>query len=102
MNLSSTISQGFSYTFVLDISPVNLNNLINKLYHVNSYLIENEVHILAICESWFDSSIADSFVRLDNYNIASSDNPGSTKEHGAGLYVQSSLKFHIVDILLTL
>ena len=102
MSLSSTFSQGLSYTFVLNISLVNLNNLRNKLHHVNSYLIENEVHIFAICETWLISSIADSFVRLDNYNTARSDNPGSTKKHGVALYVHSSIKFHIVDILLNI
>ena len=80
---------GLLYSENMKIGHVNLNKLANKLYHVNSLLLENEISILGITQTWLTSEVPDSFVNLDNYKIERADNPGQAAKHGAAVFIRN-------------
>ena len=74
------------------------NSLFNKLNHVSDFMSDNRVDIMGIAETWLLSSIPDSFVSLDNFNLVRCDVEGLVPKHGVCIYVTKRVDFVRVDV----
>ena len=77
----------------LKFAHVNLNSIMNKVGFVQDTLLEHDIDILGVSESWLTSSTPDSFVSIPGYSILRSDSPSNTKKHGVCTYIKSSMEF---------
>ena len=75
---------------------INLNCITNKLNHVHSLLVNNNIDILCVSESWLTPNTPDSYIVLPNYEIARADSPDSVRKHGVVVYVNSKVKFNLI------
>ena len=69
----------------------NLNSIQNKLSFVHHMLLEEDVDVFAVCETWLIDSVGDSFVALPGYNLFRRDVLGSVRKHGVCVYIRSSI-----------
>ena len=83
---------------LVGVGTVNVNSLINKIYHVFNFMISNKLSILSVCETWLTKSTPSSFVELPGFNFFRSDAGGCIKKHGVGIYVASHLTVSEVDV----
>ena len=82
---------------MLIICHVNLNSLINKLYHVNMLLNNNNIDFLGISETWLTNSVTDSFLVIPGYEIVRHDSPSQRRKHGVAVYIRNNLKFNVIS-----
>ena len=66
-----------NFNFQLRVGFCNVNSLLNKLSFVYDLIVDNDLHIFGITESWLLSSIPDSFVMFDNFSIVRTDTRGN-------------------------
>ena len=68
----------------------NIRSILNKFNELQLLVSQYNPYIIGITETWLDSSIKDSEIRLDNYNIFRNDRVGS-RGGGVLFYVHRSL-----------
>ena len=75
---------------------VNVNSLVNKVNYVSSMLVDSDISILGICETWLVDSVPSSFVDIPGYLFYRQDVRGTVRKHGVGLYVRVGLSAVVV------
>ena len=74
---------------------LNIRSLLRNIDEIKLFLQCNEVHILALNETFLDESIFDSEVNIDNFHLLRKDR----NRHGGGVavYIHNSLSFEVID-----
>ena len=81
----------------LNIGLINLNSLLNKVSCVFNLLYSKNIDILAITETWLNSSITNSFLLIGrDYNLLRVDDPSQARKRGVCLYVKCDITATIV------
>ena len=63
------------------------------MHHVNKILIDEQIHILGVSESWLTAATPDSFIALNNYRIERADNPSLIEKHGVAVYIREDIRY---------
>ena len=71
---------------------MNLNSLTNKINLVNKLLINHNISLAGICETWLTKKVISSVVNIDGYDFIRNDSPNDTSKHGVGIYIYSRIK----------
>src|SRR6516225_9550044 len=71
----------------------NARSIVNKRDELALYLNEEDVDIIGITETWLNSSISDSEVAIEGYNLYRKDRCSDVKSRGGGvaLYIGNDL-----------
>lgn len=72
-------------------------NAQSLLYHFDSIehiLINGNIDILCICETWLESNFNDEFLKISNFNIFRCD---AGRGAGVCLYVREDFKISVLD-----
>ena len=80
------------------VCTVNVNSLINKINSVHNLILDNNISVLGVCETWLVSSMSSSFVDLPGFCFFRGDVVGSIRKHGVGIYVDSRYKVRQIDV----
>ena len=83
---------------VRHIGLVNANSLVNKLGFISALLQEENVTLLAVCETWLVESVPSSFVDIVGYNFFRCDVTGQIRKHGVGLYLRKEVEGVQVEV----
>ena len=76
---------------LLHVAHVNICSLRNKVTDISELLIEHNIDIIAITETWLDSSITDSSVHIPQFTLYRHDRQ-TGRGGGVCFYVRDSLK----------
>ena len=87
---------GLRYSSFLCVGHVNLNCLANKISYVTSLLLNNNIDVLGVSETWLTGDKPDSFVAVDNYRILRGDDPTPIRKHGVAVYIRDGIKYEEV------
>ena len=77
---------------------LNIRSILYKIHELRVLLSENRISVIAITETWLNSSINDEEVYIDGYSILRRDRAG---DHGGGvcLYIRSDIAFNVREDL---
>ena len=75
----------------LNIGHMNAHSLRLYLYDVRSEMLKNKLHVLGICESHLEPSIASSHVEIPAYKYFRNDRNSSRAKGGVAVYVHESI-----------
>ena len=64
---------------------------------LTNFVIEFNLDILCISETWLLDSVPSSFVNMQGFSIVRTDTLGPTAKHGVCVYIKSGLSFQSVD-----
>ena len=78
----------FQYNF----ATANVNSLLNKVSAVYNFLLEFNISVLSVCETWLVSSMPTSYVDVPGFVVFRGDVEGDIRKHGTCLYVSQNLK----------
>ena len=87
-----------NFNFQLRVGFCNVNSLLNKLSFVYDLIVDNDLHIFGVTESWLLPSIPDSFVIFDNFSIVRTDTRGQFAKHGVCFYIRRDLAYESIDV----
>ena len=79
----------------MKIGHINICSLRNKVRDVEELLYRGDYDILAICETWLDSSISDAIVHIPGYHVHRLDRKGR-RGGGVCLYSRVSLIVSVI------
>ena len=74
------------------VGAVNLNSLSNKVNSVFNLVLNNNLYILGVCETWLVSSMSSCFVDLPGFLFFRGDVEGNVRKHG--VMIESMLSQH--------
>ena len=79
----------------VSILLTNCRSVYHKLDELRTLTLQHHPHVICLCETWLDHSIADTELFLPNYSLIRRDR----NRHGGGiaLYIHSSLGFKILS-----
>ena len=82
----------------LNIAHINIRSLIPKFNLFKKYVVDNQLDIVGISETWLNSNILNESVEINGYKIVRKD-----RQYGRGggviLYIKNYIKFaEIIDI----
>ena len=80
------------------IALCNVNNLVNKINIVHTFIIDNNIDIFGVTETWLRGSVPDVIINLDSFNVYRKDTSGSTAKHGVCMYVRKEFICEEIDI----
>lgn len=83
----------------LNVCHINAQSLCKKIDEFRHIFEDSGVDVVCVSETWFHSTLLNSFVDLCNYNLLRSDRVRTEQlQHGGGvaLYIKSNLKYKIV------
>ena len=83
---------------LLKAGTVNVNSISNKVNYVMNLLKDEELHILALSETWLTNGCSSSFVDIPGFSLCRGDVFGSIRKHGAAMYVMDSVKYIQVEV----
>ena len=70
-----------------------MNSLVNKIQHIHSFLLDYNVSIVGISETWLTSQVLDACLSIPHYVLIRKDVAGNIAKHGVCLYVKKNLNF---------
>ena len=65
---------------------------------VRDFVIEKNIHMLGIGETWLLESDPSFFVAIDGFHLVRSDVRGHVRKHGVAVYINKSYKFEEIAI----
>lgn len=69
---------------------INIRSLLPKLEQLTDFLVDKNVSILALSETWLNRDISDNLLSIQGYNLIRIDRDG--RGGGVALYIKDSLK----------
>ena len=63
--------------------------LVNKVNYIFNFLMDNNISILGVSETWLLPSIPTCIVAIPTYEMVRCDVEGDTPKHGVCLYVKN-------------
>ena len=86
----------------LSVCHWNLNSLsahnFSKLTQLKAYISKYKHDFICLSETYLDSSIPDSLLEIDGYNLIRLDHPNDIKTGGVCIYFKEILPVRIIDI----
>ena len=83
----------------LSVCHWNLNNLsaqnFSKLAQLKAYISKYKHDFICLSETYLDSSIPDSLLEIDRYNLTCSDHPDDIKRGGFCIYFKEILSVRV-------
>ena len=80
----------------------NLNSLsahnFSKLTQLKPYISKYKHDLICLSETYLDSSIPDSLLEIDGYNLIRSDHPNDIKRGGVCIYFKEILSVRVINI----
>ena len=83
---------------ILKACTVNVNSIANKVNYINNLLLDEELDIVALSETWLTSSCSNSFIDIPGYSLCRGDVKGNIRKHGAALYISDKLNYVQVTV----
>ena len=71
----------------IKIVHLNAQSLFPKIEHIRIFLAQNEIHVLAISESWLHNEIQDNEINVPGYTYVRRDRPGRDTHGGTAFYI---------------
>ena len=75
-----------------------MNNVLNKISLVSTFLFEQTLHIFGVSEIWFLPSITDSFVDISNYSILHKDTSCQVAKQGVCIHIRRDIEFEFIMV----
>jgi exonuclease III len=74
---------------------LNARSIVNKHSELELYLIEENIDIVGITETWLTDSVSDSEMSIEGYTLLRGDRKSETKQRGGGvaLYIKNDIDF---------
>ena len=86
----------------LSVCHWNLNSLsvpnFSKLTQLKAYISKYKHDFICLSETYLDSSIPDSLLEIDGYNLIRSDHPNYIKRGGVCIYFKEILPVRVINI----
>ena len=86
----------------LSVCHRNLNSLpahnFSKLTQLKAYISMYKHDFVCLSETYLDSSVSDSLLRIDGYNLVRADHPNDTKRDGVCIYYKESLPVRVKNL----
>ena len=80
----------------------NLNSLpahnFSKLTQLKACISMYKHGFICLSETYLDSSVSDSFLKIDGYNLVRSDHPNDNKRGGVCIYYKESLSVRVMNL----
>ena len=70
-----------------------MNSIFNKINILSDFLLEYNLDIFGVAETWLLLNTPDSFVSIQDYSVVRSDTPGNTRKHGVCMYLKNHINF---------
>ena len=83
---------------ILRACTVNVNSVANKVNYINNLLLDEELDIMALSETWLTTSCSNSFIDIPGYSLCRGDVNGCVRKHGAALYISDRLNYVQVTV----
>ena len=87
----------------LSVCQWNLNSLsphnFSKLTQLKAYISIYKHDFICLSETYLDSSIPDSLLEIDGYDLIRSDHPNDIKRSGVSIYYKESLPIRAINTL---
>lgn len=93
----SNFSHSKKYSF-LNVGFNNVNSICNKIHILSDFVVDMELDVLGVAETWLISDVYDSCVALNGYSVVRCDVDGHIRKHGVCLYSKKTIKYSTVDI----
>ena len=90
----SSFSKNCEYN-TLNVKLQNIRSLFKKLDYVKTFLLLNNVDICFFTETWLNSKILNSMIKIQGYEVLRSDRPGR-KGGGVAIYYKDSLDVQLI------
>lgn len=96
----NSINKGNFKLGVVKFAYFNARSIVNKLNELKLFLIEENVDIVGISETWLTSNILDSELQVSGFTLFRRDRQNETKRKGGGvaLYVKCDLNPTVLEI----
>ena len=72
--------------------------LTTKVTQLTAYISIYKDDLIRLSETYLDSSILDSLLEIDGYNLICSDNPNDIKRGGVGIYFKEIFPVRVINI----
>ena len=86
----------------LSVCHWNLNSLsahnFSKLTQLKAYISIHKHDFICLSETYLDSSIPDSLLEIDRYNLIHSDHPNDIKRGGVCIYFKEIFPVRVINI----
>ena len=80
----------------LKICSFNAQSLELNFYDVTRLILDNELHILAIGESWLKPNRSSEVLKVPGYNFVRVDRLGK-QSSGIGIFIHDSIKYKVLS-----
>lgn len=78
------------------LACLNVRSLLPKVADLGGLAELHDFHILAVTETWLNSSIDDNAVNINGYNYVRKDR--NLRGGGVGIYIKSNISFSVVEV----
>ena len=78
---------------------LNVRSLYSKIDQVSHIINKYKYDVFAVSETWLDSTVADSEIAIDGYDVYRRDRSNDVRGGGVCLYVKTMLSFTLTNDL---
>lgn len=83
-----------NYNKKLSVAHLNVRSLVPKYNLIKSLILDNNIDIFAMTETWLTLNIPNSFVNIPGYSLVRRDRDG--RGGGVAAYIRSSIRFQLL------
>ena len=69
-----------------------------KVYFVSDFILEHNLDLFGVAETWLLPEVPDSFIAINHCNIVRTDTRGDTRKHGVCIYVRKGIIFISLNV----